>query len=159
MQLVDYEQLSERQRDCLDTLQLPLDQQYYAGDIATALYSLLNARSDDTRGLVLLLDEMPRVFLLLQRGAFLPAWAQPGAAIVNALQVDQRFQGLGLGSACMRALPGHVRALWPDVDRLQLSVHPDNLAALALYRATGWLDSGNGYRARTGYERQLTLML
>jgi ribosomal protein S18 acetylase RimI-like enzyme len=111
------------------------------------------------RGMVLLLDAVPRAFLLLQRGAFLPPWAQVDAATINALQVDQRFQGRGLGRFCMQSLPGLVGTLWPEVRCLQLSVDPDNHAALALYRGSGWIDSGDGYLARKGYECQLTLML
>ncbi|MNH46464.1 hypothetical protein D3C79_1092580 [compost metagenome] len=59
----------------------------------------------------------------------------------------------------MQGLPGLVGTLWPTVRRLQLSADPDNHAALAFYRACGWIDSGDGYRARKGYECQLTLML
>ncbi|MEG0861871.1 MAG: GNAT family N-acetyltransferase [Pseudomonas sp.] len=159
MQLIDYRDLSQAQREQLIDIQMHPEQQRYAGDIASALYVLLSTDSDDIRGVVLLLDALPRAFLLLQRGAFLPPWAQLDAATINALQVDRRFQGCGVGRFCMQALPGLVRALWPEVRRLQLSVDPDNHAALALYRGSGWIDSGDGYRARKGYECQLTLML
>ncbi|WP_422422504.1 GNAT family N-acetyltransferase [Pseudomonas sp. GZD-222] len=159
MQLIDYRDLNQMQREHLLDIQLPPEQQRYAGDMASALYLLLSADSDDMRGVVVLLDALPRAFLLLQRGAFLPPWAQVDAATINAVQVDRRFQGRGVGRFCMQALPGLVRALWPEVRRLQLSVDPDNHAALGLYRASGWVDSGDGYRARKGYECQLTLML
>ncbi|WP_342623351.1 GNAT family N-acetyltransferase [Pseudomonas alkylphenolica] len=159
MQLIDYRDLSQAQRDQLAGIQVQPEQLRYCGDMASALYILLGTESDDMRGVVLLLDAEPRAFLLLQRGAFLPPWAAADAATINALQVDRRLQGRGLGRFCMQALPDWVRACWPDVRRLQLSVEPDNHAALALYRGTGWIDSGNGYRARKGYECQLTLML
>ncbi|MGH8382779.1 GNAT family N-acetyltransferase [Pseudomonas sp.] len=159
MQLTDYRDLSQAQREHLIEIEVHPGQQHYAGDMASALYILLSSESDDMRGVVLLLDAMPRAFLLLQRGAFLPPWAHADAVTINALQVDRRLQGRGLGRFCMLALPGLVRTLWPDVRRLQLSVDPDNHAALALYRGTGWIDSGDGYRARKGYECQLTLML
>jgi ribosomal protein S18 acetylase RimI-like enzyme len=159
VQLIDYRDLSQTQRDHLLDIQLHPEQQRYAGDMASALHLLLSTDSDDMRGVVVVLDALPRAFLLLQRGAFLPPWAQVDAATINALQVERRFQGRGVGRFCMQALPGLVRALWPEVRCLQLSVDPDNHAALALYRATGWIDSGNGYRARKGFERQLTLML
>lgn len=159
MQLIDYRDLSKAQREQLIDIQVHPEQQRYAGDMAGALYILLSTDSDDMRGVVVLLDAVPRAFLLLQRGAFLPPWAHVDAATINALQVDRRFQGRGLGRFCMQALPGLVRAIWPDVRRLQLSVDPDNHAALALYRGSGWIDTGNGYHARQGYECQLTLML
>lgn len=159
MQLIDYRELSNVQREQLIDIEVHPEQQRYAGDMASALYILLSTDSDDMRGMVLLLDAVPRAFLLLQRGVFLPPWAHADAATINALQVDRRFQGRGLGRFCMQSLPGLVGTLWPDVRRLQLSVDPDNHAALAFYRGIGWIDSGDGYRARKGYECQLTLML
>jgi ribosomal protein S18 acetylase RimI-like enzyme len=159
VQLIDYRDLSQTQRDQLIDIEVSAEQRRYAGDISSALYILLSIDSDDMRGVALLLDSVPRGFLLLQRGAFLPPWAAADAAAINALQVDRRVQGRGLGRFCMQAIPDLVRDLWPGVRRLQLSVEPNNDAALALYRATGWVDSGNGYRARQGYECQLTLML
>ncbi len=98
-------------------------------------------------------------FLLLKRGAHLPPWARHDAATLHALQVDWRAQGQGLGRWCLAALPARVREVWPQVRCLQLSVDTDNQAALRLYRAAGWVDSGEGYRGRVGYERQMTLML
>lgn len=159
MQLIDYSQLTPAQRGQLLEIQLPSEQQCFAGDIADALYLLLGCGSDQRRGVALLLDDVPRAFLLLQRGAFLPAWGQPDAAMMTALQVDRRFQGQGLGRFCMQALPALLRTMWPDLRRLQLSVDRANLGALALYRATGWRESGNGFRARVGYEQQMSLLL
>ncbi|WP_327439621.1 GNAT family N-acetyltransferase [Pseudomonas donghuensis] len=159
MQLIDYRDLTPAQRDRLIDIQVQPEQQRYAGDMAGALYILHSTDSPDLRGVALLVEAVPRAFLLLQRGAFLAPWARVDAATVNALQVDRRLQGRGLGRFCMQALPGLVRDLWPEVCCLQLSVDPGNHAALALYRATGWVDSGDGYRARKGYECQLTLAL
>ncbi|CAK9891391.1 MULTISPECIES: GNAT family N-acetyltransferase [Pseudomonas] len=159
MHLIDYRDLTPAQREQLLDIQVRPEQQRFAGDMAGALYTLQSTDSPDLRGVALLVDSVPRAFLLLQRGAFLAPWARADAATINALQVDRRQQGHGLGRFCMRALPDRVRALWPDVRCLQLSVDPDNHAALALYRATGWVDSGDGYRARKGHECQLTLLL
>ncbi|HDS1816998.1 TPA: GNAT family N-acetyltransferase [Pseudomonas putida] len=159
MQLMDYRDLNQTQRAQLLDIQLHPEQLRYAGDVASAVYLLQSCKSDHRRALVLVLDGVPQALLLLQRGAFLPTWAQAGAATITALQVDKRFQGRGLGRWCMQALPAVVRAMWPDVECLQLSVDRDNHPALGLYRATGWVGSGEGYRARSGYECCMTLML
>ncbi|MDD1014494.1 GNAT family N-acetyltransferase [Pseudomonas rubra] len=159
MQLTDHRDLTPAQREQLLEIQLLPGQQRYAGDMTCALYTLFSSDSPDIRGVALLVENVPQAFLLLQRGAFLPCWARIDAAIINALQVDRRRQGHGLGRFCMQALPDLVRSLWPEVRCLQLSVDPDNHAALALYRGTGWVDSGDGFRARKGYECQLTLAL
>jgi ribosomal protein S18 acetylase RimI-like enzyme len=159
VQLIDYRDLNRAQRAQLLDIQLQPEQQRYAGDVASALYLLLNCQSDHRRALVIVFDSVPRGLLLLQRGAFLPTWAKPGAAMITALQVDERLQRRGLGRGCMEALPAATRAMWPDVECLQLSVARDNHSALGLYRATGWKDSGDGYPARSGHEWCMTLML
>ena len=158
VQLIDYRDLNRTQRAQLLDIQVHPEQQRHAGDVASALYLLLNCKSDHRRALVIVLDGVPQGLLLLQRGAFLPTWAKPGAAMITALQVDKRLQRRGLGRGCMQALPAVVRAMWPDVGCLQLSVDRDNHSALGLYRATGWMDSGDGYPARSGHERCMTLM-
>lgn len=159
MPLLDYRELSPQQRDQLIDLHVHPAQLRYSGDVASAVYTLLSSPSDDRRGIVLPLDGVPRAFLLLQRRAFLPQWSENDAATIAALQVDRRFQGRGLGRSLMQALPDQVRAMWPEVRRLQLSVDRGNHAALALYLGTGWSHSGDGYRATTGYEYRLTLNL
>lgn len=159
MQLIDYHQLSRAQREQLNDLQVYPEQVRFAGDIANALYVLLSVDSDDRRGIVLLVEDVPKAFMLLERGAHLPTWARPDAVTLNAFQVDRRCQGQGLGRFCMGALPSLVRALWPQARMLQLSVDPDNQAAIGLYRASGWSHSGKGYRARVHHEWAMTLPL
>ncbi|MFQ6573071.1 GNAT family N-acetyltransferase [Pseudomonas sp. UM16] len=159
MQLTDYRDLSQAQRDQLIDIEVHPEQRRFAGDISSALYILLSTDGDDMRGVVVLVDGVPKAFLLLQRGVFLPAWAEVDAAILSALQVDRRHQGQGLGRFFMTALPRLVSRVWPDVGRLQLSVDVDNQAALGLYQGTGWIVSGEGFRARKGFERQMTLPL
>lgn len=159
MRLIDYCDLSPAQRDQLMDIDVHPRQLRFAGDIASALYILLSVHSEDRRGIALLVDETPRAFMLIERGPHLPSWAEPDAVTLNALQVDRRCQGQGLGRFCMTALPPLVRTLWPQTRRLQLSVDPQNEAAIALYRSTGWFDSGEGYRARVDRERVMTLRL
>ncbi|WP_434773321.1 GNAT family N-acetyltransferase [Pseudomonas entomophila] len=159
MQLIDYHQLSQAQREQLNDLRVHPGQVRFAGDIANALYILLSVDSDDRRGLVLLVEDVPKAFMLIERGAHLPTWAEPDAVTLNALQVDWRCQGQGLGRFCMGALPPLVRGLWPQARALQLSVDPDNQAAIGLYQASGWSRSGDGYRARVHREWAMTLPL
>ncbi|MEB0019001.1 GNAT family N-acetyltransferase, partial [Pseudomonas sp. RTB3] len=45
------------------------------------------------------------------------------------------------------------------VAQLMLSVDTDNQAALGLYLGQGWVDTGEAYRGRIGYERRLSLAL
>jgi GNAT superfamily N-acetyltransferase len=157
--LVAYSALTEQQAAALRLLQVEPEQRKACGDIDAALYILGNGRPDAVTGWALLVDQQPRAFLLLMRAPCLPAWAAPSAALLLSLQVDHRYQKQGLGTACLQALPGVVRSLWPDINQLTLSVDPANSAALMLYRAQGWTDRGSAHRSATGYERKLVLAL
>ena len=101
---------------------------------------------------------IPVAFLLLKRPPVLPAWADEHSATLHALQVDQRAQGKGYGKACLQALPEVARQAWPEINGLELSVDADNDAAIALYAKYGFVDSGEAYKGRIGYERRMGLV-
>ncbi|OLF52681.1 GNAT family N-acetyltransferase [Pseudomonas chlororaphis] len=156
--LVPYEQLDAAQLQLLDALEVHPRQKSFSGDIYTALHTLLKAPEPGIKGFALLAGETPVAFLLLKRPPFLPHWADPDTATLHALQVDRRVQGQGYGNACLQALPAAARQAWPDIRGLMLSVDADNEAAFALYLKHGWVDSGEAYMGRIGYERRLALM-
>nr|BFE90871.1 hypothetical protein GCM10020185_14070 [Pseudomonas brassicacearum subsp. brassicacearum] len=49
------------------------------------------------------------------------------------------------------------RAAWPEIRGLELSVDADNDSAIGLYTRLGWVDSGEAYKGRIGYERRMGL--
>ncbi|WP_440058829.1 GNAT family N-acetyltransferase [Pseudomonas fragariae (ex Marin et al. 2024)] len=158
--LVDYHDLTASQRQQLGYLEVTQEQIQFSGDIYTALNTLLVRPSPNICGFALLGDEKPVGFFLLKRDDCLPHWAQEDlTATLHALQIDQRAQGKGLGKACLQALPAALRLKWPDITQLMLSVDADNSAAIGLYTGQGWIDTGEAYRGRIGFERRLTLML
>lgn len=158
--LVPYETLSLVQKQQLDTLQVHPEQLAFCGDIYCALNSLLvNPNPAAIKGFALLADDLPVGFLLLKRPPCLPHWASEHSATLHALQVDRQQQGRGFGKACLQALPAVARQAWPQIKGLELSVDADNVAAMGLYLAAGWVDSGEAYRGRIGYERRLTLVI
>lgn len=158
--LVPYETLSLVQKQQLDTLQVHPEQLAFCGDIYCALNSLLvNPNPAAIKGFALLADDRPVAFLLLKRPPCLPHWASEHSATLHALQVDRQQQGRGFGKACLQALPAVARQAWPQIKGLELSVDADNVAAMGLYLAAGWVDSGEAYRGRIGYERRLTLVI
>jgi ribosomal protein S18 acetylase RimI-like enzyme len=135
--LVAYETLSLVQKQQLDTLQVHPEQLAYSGDIYCALNSLLvNPKPGAIKGFALLADEH--------------------SATLHALQVDRHQQGRGFGKACLQALPAAALQAWPQIKALELSVDTDNVAAMGLYLAAGWVDSGEAYKGRVGYERRLS---
>ena len=157
--LVLYSRLTAPQAAALRRLEVTPEQSGACGHIESALYTLSKSPPEAVTGWALLVEEQPRAFLLLMRAPCLPAWASATAAVMLALQVDYRYQRQGLGKACLQALPGAVRGVWPEVDQLMLSVDPTNEAAMGLYRGLGWVDCGEAHRARVGYERQFVLGL
>jgi diamine N-acetyltransferase len=56
--------------------------------------------------------------------------------------IDQRYQGCGYGRAAMQRIIELVRREQPQGGMLQLTVHPDNLAAQRLYTAAGFRATG-----------------
>ena len=156
-QLVPYARLSALQRQQVEAIEVHPAQKLFSGDIHGALHALGAAAGDAIQGFALVADDIPVAFLLLKRPPFLPTWADEDSASLHALQVDRRCQGQGYGKACLQALPDAARRAWPQIKGLELSVDTDNEAALTLYRQQGWVDSGDAYRGRIGYERRMAL--
>lgn len=154
--LVPYEMLSAVQKQQLNGLEVHPEQLRFCGDIDCALNTLLVNPSPGVKGFALLADDIPVAFLLLKRPPCLPHWADEHSATLHAVQVDRNHQGRGFGKACLQALPGTARQAWPQIKALELSVDTDNVAAMGLYLGAGWVDSGEAYKGRVGYERRLS---
>ncbi|AKV10340.1 GNAT family acetyltransferase [Pseudomonas fluorescens NCIMB 11764] len=156
--LVPYETLNARQRQQVEAIEVRKEQIRFSGDIHGALHTLLSKPGPGVKGFALLADDIPVAFLLLKRPPVLPAWADEHSATLHALQVGQRHQGKGYGKACLQALPDVARQAFPEIRALELSVDADNEAAIALYASFGWVDSGEAYKGRIGYERRMGLI-
>ena len=57
--------------------------------------------------------------------------------------IDRRYQGRGYGRAALERITELVRREYPQCRALQLTVHPDNLAAQRLYAAAGFQPTGS----------------
>ncbi|SFB52813.1 Acetyltransferase (GNAT) family protein [Pseudomonas sp. NFIX10] len=157
-QLIPYEDLTALQREQVSAIELHPEQIKFSGDIHGALHMLLSRPGPGVKGFALLAGEVPVAFLLLKRPPALPAWANEHSATLHALQVDHRAQGQGYGKACLEALPAVARAAWPEIRGLELSVDAANDSAIGLYTRMGWVDSGEAYKGRIGYERRMGLL-
>lgn len=155
--LVPYESLNALQRQQVEAIEVHPEQVKFSGDIHGALHTLLSKPGPGVKGFALLAEEIPVAFLLLKRPPALPAWANEHSATLHALQVDQRAQGKGYGKACLQALPEAARLAWPEIRGLELSVDADNESAIGLYARHGFVDSGEAYKGRIGYERRMGL--
>lgn len=157
--LVAYGALTDLQQQQLNAIEVHPEQLPFCGDMYCALNSLVAKPSPGVKGFALLADDVPVAFLLLKRPPCLPHWADAHSATLHALQVDRRQQGRGFGKACLLALPAAALEAWPQIKGLELSVDTDNVAAMGLYLGLGWVDSGEAYKGRVGYERRLSLAL
>jgi len=72
-------------------------------------------------------------FLML---AFPPCW-------MYHFFIDQRYQGRGYGSLALAAFIEMVRREHPTCKHIQLTVHPENLAAQRLYTRAGFVATGD----------------
>lgn len=157
--LVAYEALNAVQRQQTSAIEVHPEQLPFCGDMYCALNTLLVNPSPGVKGFALLADEIPVAFLLLKRPPCLPHWADQHSATLHALQVDRHRQGRGFGKACLQALPAAAMQAWPGIKAIELSVDSANVAAMGLYLGLGWIDGGEAYKARVGYERRLSWML
>ncbi|TFY90373.1 N-acetyltransferase [Pseudomonas nabeulensis] len=154
--LVAYEALNAVQQQHLSALEVHPEQLPFCGDMYCALNTLLVNPSPGVKGFALLADDLPVAFLLLKRPPCLPHWADEHSATLHAFQVDRGQQGRGFGKACLQALPTAALQAWPQIKGIELSVDTDNVAAMGLYLGAGWVDCGEAYRARVGFERRLS---
>ncbi|KQZ93302.1 GNAT family N-acetyltransferase [Pseudomonas sp. Root562] len=156
--LVPYESLNALQRQQIEAIEVHPEQIKFCGDIHGALHTLLSKPGPGVKGFALLAEDIPVAFLLLKRPPVLPEWANEHSATLHALQVDQHSQGKGYGKACLQALPEAARQAWPEIKGLELSVDADNDTAIALYARYGFVDSGEAYKGRIGFERRMGLV-
>jgi len=61
---------------------------------------------------------------------------------LRSVIVDAAYQGQGLGTAAMRALPPYLQTHYPQARRLWLTVNLQNPAAIASYLKSGFQDTG-----------------
>lgn len=61
---------------------------------------------------------------------------------LHGVLVDRRQRGHGYGAAALRALPAIVVAEHPRARAIALTVNVRNVAAIAAYRAVGFVDTG-----------------
>jgi len=69
--------------------------------------------------------------------------------------IDQRYQGRGYGKTAMQRIIELVRRKQPRSQMLQLTVHPENLAAQRLYSVAGFQLTGAERRGEPVYQLAL----
>jgi diamine N-acetyltransferase len=64
-----------------------------------------------------------------------------GENLVNVvrLMIDERHQGHGLGRVLLNTTLNRIPEFSPAVERVRISTHPENAAALSLYQSVGFV--------------------
>ena len=108
-----------------------------------------------------LADGVPFGYLMLDVGPDVRAYA-PGDDVVGVrgVYVDAAYQGRGLGTAMLRALPPFARERYPAGRRLALTVNVSNPRAIRAYLRAGFTDTGRLYHGgRLGPQHVLELAI
>ena len=87
-------------------------------------------------------------------------FAGPGDTGLRGMLIGAQYQGRGYGRAALTALPDYLRATYPELGLVRLTVNTANTRALGLYLATGWRDTGELWHGhRSGPQHILALDL
>src|SRR4051794_15752010 len=109
------------------------DQERFAGRLADTLPA---AEADpDRTPVAIVADGEPSGFFVLHRGPAAGVLApEPRDLLLPAFLVDTRFQGRGIATRALAALPDFVAAQMPGIRRIVLSVNVGNPVAIRTYR-------------------------
>jgi GNAT superfamily N-acetyltransferase len=137
IRIVRWEELSPSQKIDVENLKISDQQIEYAGPTRRAVEACISDLTGDIQGAAIFDGEVIVGFLVLKRRSAAPSWASTGAAVISALRVDLRVQGLGIGTAALQRLPEWLgptpRPLcFPSTKRMRP-------AAVRMQRPAGWI--------------------
>lgn len=138
-------------------LQITSDQYAYVGDIT---FNLADSQRDpSSEAMAVLAGDTVVGFYRLD---FAPnaiagrALAHPSVGL-RALVIDRAQQGHGYGTQAMAACCDDLRCRHPQRQLLALTVNCSNLAAVAMYRKAGFVDTGELYQGGSAGPQHLML--
>ena len=159
MVLKTWDALTDAERHAVSTLSVTEEQVEFAGSVERAMQTCEADADGNVAGLAVLAAQQVVGFLVLKRGASLPAWAQASDAVISAMRIDLAHQGKGYGTLALRAVYAFVRTQWPASARLVLSVDEENAPGRRAYETAGFIDSGLREQGRIGWVRYMARAL
>ncbi|MGA3249646.1 MAG: GNAT family N-acetyltransferase [Paraburkholderia sp.] len=155
IRIVRWEELSPSQKIDVENLKISDQQIEYAGPTRRTVEACISDLTGDIQGAAIFDGEVIVGFLVLKRRSAAPSWASTGAAVISALRVDLRVQGLGIGTAALQRLPEWLLTHWADTASIMLSVDEENETGRRSYAKAGWLDLGTRDTGRIGWVRYM----
>lgn len=83
----------------------------------------------------------------------------PKVLLLRGYSVNPKFQGRGIATGSLEALPAFMKEEFPDFDEVVLGVNARNLAAQNLYKKAGFEDTGRRVMGRKGEQFAMRLKL
>ncbi|MBC8732166.1 GNAT family N-acetyltransferase [Paraburkholderia sp. UCT2] len=150
IRIVRWEALSPAQKIDVENLKISDQQIEYAGPTHRAVEACMSDLTGEIQGAAIFHMEVIVGFLVLKRRSAAPSWASTGAAVISALRIDLRFQGLGIGTAALQRLPEWLLTHWADTKSIMLSVDEENETGRRSYAKAGWVDLGTRDKEESG---------
>jgi RimJ/RimL family protein N-acetyltransferase len=140
IRLCPWVELSDDAKAAVRSLQVSSVQVEYAGTVDKAVAQAEEGPFHELMGLAVMAESTVVGFLLLKSG----------------LRIGAQFQGQGLGTQALLALPGWIALHWPHARSIVLSVDEENHAAIRSYAKAGWVDHGVREPGRIGWVRYMS---
>lgn len=155
LQLLRWQALGAEDQARVRGLAITPQQIEFAGTVDRAIAASEAADADAVAGLAILRQGQPVGFVVLSRGAALPAWAPAHAVALTAMRIEASLQGQGLGRAALLAVEGWLRTHWPEATAMALCVDDENQAGRRAYAKAGYGEYAEPQQGRIGLVRYL----
>ena len=106
--------------------------------------NIASAKGDNERHptLVMLNDQCVGFFTLHEGQGVKPYSNHQDAIFFRSFSVDARYRGQGVGKAVIQQLPSYIKATFPYINEIVLTVNTDNDKAIALYKQAKYSITG-----------------
>ena len=141
------EPVSAADRDMVEMIGLPPDQEVFAGSLDEVFQRLNEPDSVGSEQGFAVVEPGGEVlgFFVLREGVRRPPWAPPGTVTLHNFRVRPGFQGQGVGRRCIGLLEDWFARERPVQPQIMLAVNELNAAAIAAYRRIGFIDTGQRF--------------
>ena len=154
--LISWQDLTPSERVTVHNFQVTQTQVDYAGPVSRAIAAVEANQSGEVMGIALQFDEAIVGFVVLKCGSMAPTWASQETIFISALRIDHQYQGRGLGTMALQAIPNWIKCRWHGYNNIKLSVDEDNVSGIRAYEKACFKDEGIREAGRIGWVRYMS---